>query len=213
MWRVAPGLVCAIIAPPMRPICVVAFVLLATARQTNPLVVFQTEKGNITIEVDAVRAPLTAANFLKYVDGGFYDGGTINRAVRPDNTVRRDVEIQVIQFQIARARQRERFPPVPLERTTVTGLKHVNGAVSMARAGPDTATGSFSIVIGDQPDMDFAGKRNPDGQGFAVFGRVVRGMEVVKAVHLSPTGGPGPYGTESLTPPIAIVKAQRASRE
>jgi peptidyl-prolyl cis-trans isomerase A (cyclophilin A) len=197
----------------MRPICVLAFILLATARQTNPLVVFQTEKGNITIEVDAVRAPLTAANFLKYVDGGFYDGGTINRAVRPDNTVRRDVEIQVIQFQIARARRREQFPPVPLERTTVTGLKHVNGAVSMARAGPDTATGSFSIVIGDQPEMDFAGKRNPDGQGFAVFGRVVRGMEVVKAVHLSPTGGPGPYGTESLTPPIAIVKAQRASRE
>ena len=209
MWRVAPGLVCAIIAPPMRPICVVAFVLLATARQTNPLVVFQTEKGNITIEVDAVRAPLTAANFLKYVDGGFYDGGTINRAVRPDNTVRRDVEIQVIQFQIARARQRERFPPVPLERTTVTGLKHVNGAVSMARSGPDTARGSFSIVIGDQPEMDFGGKRNPDGQGFAVFGRVVKGMDVVQAIQASPTGQRGPYGPETLEPPIAIVKAYR----
>ena len=174
----------------------------------NPVVVFQTAKGNIEIEVDA-RAPLSAANFLKYVDGGFYDGGTINRAVRPDNTVRHDVEIQVIQFQIARERQRDQFPPVPMERTSVTGLKHLDGAVSMARSGPDTARGSFSIVIGDQPEMDFGGKRNPDGQGFAVFGRVVKGMDVVKAIQASPTGPGGPYGPETLNPPIAIVKASR----
>ena len=190
-------------------LCVFLLAASAAAGQTaSPVFVFQTEKGNIEIEVDAAHAPLSAANFLKYVDGGFYDGGTINRAVRPDNTVRHDVEIQVIQFQIARARQREQFPPVPLERTTVTGLKHVNGAVSMARNGPDTATGSFSIVIGDQPEMDFGGKRNADGQGFAVFGRVVSGMDVVKAIQMSPTGR-GAYGTESLTPPIAIVKASR----
>jgi len=176
--------------------------------RANVIVVFETAKGNIEIEVDA-RAPLSAANFLKYVDGGFYDGGTINRAVRPDNTVRHDVEIQVIQFQIARARRGDQFPPVPMERTSVTGLKHVDGAVSMARSGPDTATGSFSIVIGDQPEMDFGGKRNPDGQGFAVFGRVVKGMDVVKAIQASPTGPAGPYGTESLTPPIAIAKASR----
>ena len=175
----------------------------------NTIVIFETGKGNIEIEVDAARAPLTAANFMKYVDGGFYDGGTINRAVRPDNTVRHDVEIQVIQFQTARARQRDEFPPVPLERTNVTGLKHVDGAVSMARNGPDTATGSFSIVIGDQPEMDFGGRRNPDGQGFAVFGRLVKGMDVVKAIQASPTGPRGPYGAESLTPPIAIVKAYR----
>jgi peptidyl-prolyl cis-trans isomerase A (cyclophilin A) len=189
-----------------------AFLLAAwmpTAQPANPVVVFQTDKGNIEIEVDAARAPLSAANFLKYVDGGFYDGGTINRAVRPDNTIRHDVEIQVIQFQIARSKQREQFPPVPLERTNITGLKHTNGAVSMARNGPDTATGSFSIVIGDQPEMDFGGKRNADGQGFAVFGRVIGGMDVVKAIQMSPTGTRGPYGTESLSPPIAIVKASR----
>jgi predicted metalloprotease with PDZ domain/cyclophilin family peptidyl-prolyl cis-trans isomerase len=175
--------------------------------RAKAIVVFETGKGNIEIELDAAHAPLTAANFLKYVDGGFYDGGAINRAVRPDNTVRHDVEIQVIQFQIARGRQQ--FAPVPLERTSVTGLTHVDGAVSMARNGPDTATGSFSIVIGDQPEMDFSGKRNPDGQGFAVFGRVVRGMDVVKAIQASPTGPRGPYGPESLSPPIAIVKAYR----
>ncbi len=177
--------------------------------QPNVVVVFETAKGNIEIDVDAAHAPLSAANFLKYVDGGFYDGGTVNRAVRPDNTVRHDVEIQVIQFQIASARQREQFPPVPMERTNLTGLKHLDGAVSMARSGPDTARGSFSIVIGDQPEMDFGGKRNPDGQGFAVFGRVVKGMEVVKAIQASPTGQRGPYGPETLDPPIAIVKAHR----
>src|SRR5688500_5371435 len=162
------------------------------------LVVFETEKGAIEIAVDAVRAPVTAANFLKYVDGRFYDGGAVNRAVRQDNTVRHDVMIQVIQFQIDPARRREQLAPIPLDRTSVTGLRHLDGAVSMARGGPDTATASFSIVIGNQPEMDFGGKRNADGQGFAVFGRVVRGRDVADAIHASPTGKSGPYGTESL---------------
>jgi peptidyl-prolyl cis-trans isomerase A (cyclophilin A) len=188
---------------------IVACLAAQDAAGQSRIVVFETAKGTIEIEVDIARAPLSAANFLKYVDGKFYDGGTINRAVRPDNTVRHDVEIQVIQFQSDRARRREEFPPVPLERTSVTGLKHLDGAVSMARSGPDTATTSFSIVIGDQPEMDFGGKRNPDGQGFAVFGRVVKGMDVVKAIQASPTGQRGAYGPETLDPPIPIVRAHR----
>jgi N-acyl-D-amino-acid deacylase len=176
------------------------------------IVVFETEMGTIELAVDGAHAPITAANFLRYVDGGLFDGGTVNRAVRPDNTVRHDVEIQVIQFQVDEARSRQELPPIPLERTSVTGLKHVDGAISMARGGPDTATGLFSIVIGDQPEMDFGGRRNPDGQGFAAFGRVVRGMAVVKAIQASPTGTTGPYGTESLSPPITIRKAHRQAR-
>ena len=175
----------------------------------NPVVVFETEKGAIEMEVDRVHAPASTANFLKYVDGGFYDGGVIDRAVRPDNTVRHDVEIQVIQFQINPARRGEQFPPIPLERTSVTGLQHVDGTLSMARGAPDTARGSFSIVIGDQPAMNFGGRRNPDGQGFAAFGRVVRGMDVVKAIQASPTGQRGGFGTESLEPPIRIERAYR----
>jgi peptidyl-prolyl cis-trans isomerase A (cyclophilin A) len=178
-------------------------------RPQNPVVVFETEKGTIELEVDSVHAPATAANFLKYVDGGFYDGGSVNRAVRPDNTIRHDVEIQVIQFQIDPARRREQFPPIPLERTSVTTLEHLDGTISMARNGPDTATASFSIVIGDQPEMDFGGRRNADGQGFAAFGHVVRGMDVIKAIQASPTGPSGPYGTESLSPPIKVLKAYR----
>jgi peptidyl-prolyl cis-trans isomerase A (cyclophilin A) len=185
-------------------------VLLAAVMQAAPapVVVFETEKGKIEIEVDT-RAPVTAANFLKYVEGGFYDGGAVNRAVRANNTIRKDVPIEVIQFQINPARRREQFPPIPMERTSVTGLKHVDGAVSMARSGPDTATASFSIVIGDQPEMDFGGKRNADGQGFAVFGRVVGGKDVVRAIHQSPTGQSGAYSTETLEPPIRIVKAYK----
>jgi peptidyl-prolyl cis-trans isomerase A (cyclophilin A) len=181
------------------------------------IVVFETELGAVTMEIDVARAPVTAANFLKYVDGRFYDGGIVNRSVRPDNTTRKDVEIQVIQFQSDPARRRQMFPPIPLERTSVTGLKHVSGALSMARSRPDSATSSFSIMVGDQPELDFGGKRNADGQGFAVFGRVIAGMDVVKKIHASKTGatGVGPtgarrsYGTETLDPPIRITKATR----
>jgi peptidyl-prolyl cis-trans isomerase A (cyclophilin A) len=196
-------------------VLIAAVAIIAGAAPQTPesrhttIVAFETEKGTIEMEVDGVHAPITAANFLKYVDAGFFNGGIVNRSVRPDNTVRHDVEIQVIQFQIDPARRREQFPPIPLERTSVTGLKHVDGAISMARNGPDTATASFSIVIGNQPEMDFGGRRNPDGQGFAVFGRVVRGMDVVKVIQASPTGQRGAYGTESLDPPIKVVKAFR----
>ena len=181
----------------------------APATPKPVIVVFETELGSITMEIDVARAPITGQNFLKYVDGKFYDGGVVNRAVRPDNTTRHDVEIQVIQFQIDPTRRREQFPPIPMERTSVTGLKHVSGALSMARNGPDSATASFSIPIGDQPEMDFGGKRNADGQGFAVFGRVVAGMDVVKKIQASPTGQRGAYGTETLEPPVKVLKAYR----
>jgi peptidyl-prolyl cis-trans isomerase A (cyclophilin A) len=173
------------------------------------IVIFETELGSITMEIDVARAPVTAANFLKYVDGKFYDGGVVNRSVRPDNTIRKDVEIQVIQFQSDAARNRERFAPIPLERTTATGLRHVDGALSMARGGPDSATSSFSIMVGDQFELDFGGKRNADGQGFAVFGRVTAGMDVVKKIHASKTGPDGAYRTETLDPPIKVIRAYR----
>ena len=188
---------------------VIALLQSQAPAQSPVTVVFETELGNIVVDVDMARAPVSAANFLKYVDGKFYDGGMVNRSVRPDNTTRHDVEIQVIQFQSNRARRSEQFPPIPLERTSVTGLKHVDGALSMARGGPDTATTSFSIMVGDQPELDFGGKRNADGQGFAVFGRVVSGMDVVRKIHGSKTGAQGAYGTETLDPPIAVVRAYR----
>ena len=168
-----------------------------------------TTLGTIEAEIDVARAPITAANFLKYVDAGLFDGGVVNRAVRADNTVRHDVRIEVIQFQTNPARRSEEFAPIPLERTNATGLAHLDGTLSMARSAPDIATGSFSIVIGDQPEMNHGGKRNPDGQGFAAFGRVVRGMDVVRAIQRSPTGQQGAYGTETLEPPIKVLQVIR----
>jgi peptidyl-prolyl cis-trans isomerase A (cyclophilin A) len=173
------------------------------------VVVLQTELGAITVEVDMARAPVTATNFLKYVDGKFYDIGVANRSVRPDNTTRKDIPIQVVQFQSDPARRRDLFPPIPLERTSVTGLKHTDGALSMARSGPDTAQTSFFIAVGDQPSLDFGGARNADGQGFAVFGRVIEGMDVVRKIHASKTGTTGAYGTETLDPAIKIQSASR----
>jgi peptidyl-prolyl cis-trans isomerase A (cyclophilin A) len=198
----------------------VAFTLVAgaalAAQTTVPArvvpVIFETALGRITLEVDAGHVPITAANFLRYVDGHFYDGGFVDRAVRPDNTTRHDVEIQVIQFQINPARQRETFPAIPLERTSLTGLTHVDGAISMARGGADSATASFFIAIGDQHELDFGGKRNADGQGFAAFGRVVDGMDVVRKIQQAPTqpaGGQGAFGTETLSPTIAVTRAYR----
>src|SRR5687767_8581301 len=122
----------------VRAILLAAVMVAAPAAQPpagSRVVVFDTDKGAIEIEVDTDHAPLTAANFLRYVDGGFYDGGVVNRAVRADNAVRRDVPIEVIQFQIDPARRRQQFAPIPLERTSVTGLKHLDGTVSMARGG------------------------------------------------------------------------------
>jgi peptidyl-prolyl cis-trans isomerase A (cyclophilin A) len=179
---------------------VVAAVAASTAA-VNPRVLIRTEKGDIIVEVDTVRAPVTSANFLRYVDAGLYDGSTFHRTVtmanQPDNAVR----IEVIQGgQLPGARE---FPPIAHETTAVIGLRHVDGALSMARDKPGTATSSFFICVNDQPELDFGGKRNPDGQGFAAFGRVVQGMDVVRAIQALPARG------QQLSPPVKIITVRR----
>jgi peptidyl-prolyl cis-trans isomerase A (cyclophilin A) len=184
---------------------------LAQAPARPVTVILETELGRITLEVDVAHAPVTSANFLRYVDGSFYDGGQFIRAVRQDNTVRHDIEIHGIQAGSNPARDKELFAPIPLERTTVTGLKHLDGTISMARGEPNSATSSFWIAIGDQLSLDFGGKRNPDGQGFATFGRVIGGMDVVKKIQAAHTGSEGDFRTETLQPAIRILRAHRAT--
>ena len=163
----------------------------------------ETTLGAIEVEVDAARAPVTAANFLRYVERGAYDGGRFHRTVRAGNQPNNKVLIDVIQAgPNPTTLLRPEPPAIPLERTSVTGLRHVDGALSMARDGPDTATSDFFICVGDQPELDFGGRRNPDGQGFAVFGRVVKGMDVVRRIHAAPADG------QSLTPPVEVRKAR-----
>lgn len=166
-------------------------------------VVIETEAGEIEAEIDTVRAPITAANFLKYVDGGLFDGGRFFRTVRPENQVDKPVKIAVIQAAGSRDKRAQFFPPIPLERTSVTGLSHKDGTLSMARSTPDTARDSFSICVGDQPSLDFGGARQPDGQGFAAFGQVVRGMDIVRKIQLGAAEG------ETLTPAVTILRITR----
>jgi cyclophilin family peptidyl-prolyl cis-trans isomerase len=120
--------------------------------QTRMLrVLIETELGNIEVEVDAVHAPITTANFLKYVDGGLYNGGQFHRTVKPFNQPDNKVKIEVVQAGINPTRKNEGFPAIPLERTSVTGLSHKHGTISMARGNPDSAASDFFICIGDQP--------------------------------------------------------------
>ncbi len=168
-------------------------------------VVLQTEKGEIELELDEARAPTTVRNFLAYVDAGLYEGGVFHRTVKlkPDNQPNNTVKIEVIQGGINPARQSEERAPIALERTSVTGLKHKDGTISMARDTPDSARSDFFICIGDQPELDQGGKRNPDGQGFGAFGRVVKGMDVVRAIQQAPAEG------QRLAPAIKILRASR----
>ena len=171
----------------------------------------QTELGDIVVEVDQAKAPNTAANFLKYVDAGHYDGGTWHRTVKMDNQPESTVKIEVIQANVSADKAKSGFPPIALERTNVTGLLHKDGAISMARGMPDSATSGWFICINDQPSLDFGGARNPDGQGFAAFGRVVSGMDVVRKIQMAPSSADRKTNTEAqrLTPPIKIIKVAR----
>ncbi len=118
---------------------------------------------------------------------------------QPDN----DVLIEVIQGGIDPARRDDRFDAIPLERTNATGLRHLDGTISVARTGPDTGSSEFFICIGDQPELDFGGARNLDGQGFAAFGWVVEGMDVVRRIQGQPAEG------QQLRPPVAIAGVRR----
>ncbi len=186
------------------PLLILAATGFAPGPDPDPVrVVVETEMGTFELDIDVDRAPVTAANFLRYVDGGQYDGGTFFRTVHAANQPNDSIRIAVVQGGRNPDSGDDAFPPIPLERTSETGILHTDGAVSMARGGPDTATHSFFICIGDQPSLDFGGMRNPDGQGFAAFGTVVEGMDVVRAIHTAP------YEAQQLTPPVEIVRVYR----
>jgi peptidyl-prolyl cis-trans isomerase A (cyclophilin A) len=198
----------------IRAVAILAAILLAAPRPAGSgaaqsdtgaaRVVVQTELGDIEIEVDTAHAPGTAANFLKYVDLKHYDGGTFHRTVKMSNQPDNQIKIDVIQAGVNPDRAKEGFPPIALERTNKTGLLHKDGAVSMARSTADSATSGFFICINDQPSLDFGGLRNADGQGFAAFGRVVRGMDVVRRIQQAPN-----TDAQRLTPPIKIIAVTR----
>ena len=170
--------------------------------EKNETVVIRTEFGEIYVLIDLEKAPVTCNNFLKYVDAGLFDSTCFYRIVRMDNQPQNPVKIEVIQG--GRYENEDKgFPPISHETTRATGLNHKDGTISMARNEPGTATSEFFICVGDQPELDFGGKRNPDGQGFAAFAKVIKGMDVVRRIHS--LKAPSQY----LEKPVLIVGISR----
>lgn len=150
--------------------------------QTNTInCEIKTTQGSIFIELYPDKAPITVANFMNYVDKDIYTNSSFFRVTTPINEADREIKIEVIQG--GYNDESVDLTPIVLETTAQTGIKHLDGTLSMARDEPNSATNSFFICIGAQPSLDFGGKRNPDGQGFAAFGKVTKGMDVVLAIQ------------------------------
>ncbi|MBN2807379.1 MAG: peptidylprolyl isomerase [Prolixibacteraceae bacterium] len=150
------------------------------------LVMFYTSQGNIQMELYPDKAPATTANFLHYTKQKIYDGSLFYRTVNAQNQASNPVKIAVIQGGLFEREAELHFPAIHHENTKTTGIQHENGTISMARADTGTVTSEFFICIGNQPELDYGGKRNPDLQGFAAFGKVTQGMELVKTIHQLP---------------------------
>ncbi len=177
-----------------------------THNEINQRVIIETSLGAITVEVDQKNAPITAMNFLRYVDEERYKSASFYRVVRIDNQPQNDVKIEVIQGGIGFVESDLRLDPIAHETTEATGILHKNGTLSMARARPGTASSEFFICIGDQPELDFSGRRNPDGQGFAAFGYVVDGMDVVKAIQAQTDND------QMLVEPVEIMGIRKSNK-
>jgi peptidyl-prolyl cis-trans isomerase A (cyclophilin A) len=171
----------------------------AGQQKQNPVVMIRTGYGDIKAELYVDKAPVTAGNFLLYVKEGRYQDAVFYRVVRADNQPNDKVKIAVVQGGLYDDNHPAKLPPIRHETTKETGVLHKDGTLSMARWQPGTADSEFSICVGDQPELDFGGKRNPDGQGFAAFGRVIEGMDVVRKIHQMPAEG------QTLKPFVKIL--------
>jgi peptidyl-prolyl cis-trans isomerase A (cyclophilin A) len=185
--------------------CLVFLALLSlnlfSQKKVNCLI--STDYGTIGVELYPEQAPVTVANFLRYVDQNLYNRTSFYRVCTPENEKDRKVKIEVIQG--GDVEESKQLKPIRIETTQQTGLKHHDGSLSMARDSPNSATSSFFICIGNQPELDFAGKRNPDGQGFAVFGKVTKGMGVVRKIQKQENKG------QYLIKPVQIVSIKRSN--
>lgn len=181
---------------------VLLFTITNGSAQKKEICIIKTTLGEITVELYPKKAPITIANFLKYVDAHLYDNTTFFRSVTLNNQPKDSVKIEVIQG--GEVDSTKVLKAIPLERTSKTGLRHKNGTISMARDTPDSATCSFFICINDQPSLDFGGKRNKDEQGFAAFGKVIKGMDVVKKIQQL-----HPEQDQYFKPPVLILSIIR----
>ena len=202
--------------PSLRPLAVALLVLAAApgmaakpAAPTTVKVDMVTSDGTIVIALETKKAPITSANFLRYVDRKYFDNITFYRAARAKGAPR----IGFIQGGINGDATRW-MPPIPHEPTTKTGLHHGDGTISMARTEPGTAAGEFILIVGDASYLDAHPKAKGDNAGFAAFGHVVKGMDVVKKILASPTwpkAGSGAFKGQMIKQPVRIISVRRVS--
>ncbi|WP_321516566.1 peptidylprolyl isomerase [Marinifilum fragile] len=165
-------------------IIIIAFVLTVFAcNSQNPTVTISTDLGEIELEIFENKAPITAKHFMQNVDKNVFNDACFYRVVRLDNQPNNDIKIEVIQGGLFHDSIVDKLPTIKHETTKETGILHTDGVISMSRLEPGSASTEFFICIGNQPELDFSGMRNPDGQGFAAFGKVTKGMDVVKKIQ------------------------------
>jgi peptidyl-prolyl cis-trans isomerase A (cyclophilin A) len=171
----------------------------------NPHIIIETEAGDIEIELYPDKAPATAASFLSYIDAGYYKHSSFYRVLTDDNQPSNAPKANLIQGGIWKTNYKKAtsLPGIPHEPTNKTTILHKDGIISLARLAPGTATTEFFICIGDQPGFDYGGENNPDGQGYAAFGRVVKGMEIAKRIYNRQS-----Y-EQSFDPPVSIINIIR----
>lgn len=173
--------------------------------ENNPHIIIETKFGKIEAELYPQQAPKTVGIFLSYVDSGMYKNCTFYRILNNENQPSDAYKAELIQGGIWRTKykQARTYAGIPHETTAQTGILHKDGTLSMARLEPGTATTEFFICIGDQSGLDFGGENNPDGQGYAAFGKVVKGMDVVRRIQHQPDVD------QSLHPPVSIYNIIR----
>lgn len=171
----------------------------------NPHVLIETISGDIEVELFPDQAPKSVAAFLSYVDSGYYKNTNFYRVLSDNNQPSDAYRSKLIQGGLWKSKYKlsASLPGIPHETTQQTKLTHTDGTVSLARMAPGTATTEFFICVGDQHGFDYGGSNNPDGQGYAAFGRVVKGMKVVQEIYGAPEDD------QSFTPPVEIFNIKR----
>jgi len=182
-----------------------ATVACTSSKNENPHVAIETKFGDIEVELYPKQAPKTVAAFLSYIDSGYYKNAAFYRVLRADEQPTNANKSELIQGGIWQSNSKKAItlPGIPHETTQQSGILHTDGTISLARTTPGTASSEFFICVGDQPAYDYGGSANPDGQGFAAFGKVIKGMDVVKQIHEQPDN------QTSFTPPLAISNIVR----
>jgi peptidyl-prolyl cis-trans isomerase A (cyclophilin A) len=179
-----------------------AFTACQAPHPGHPQVEIKTSLGSVLAELYPDKAPKTVAAFLNYVDSGFYKNGSFYRVLTDENQPSNAPKSELIQGGIWKSNYKKLagLPGIPHESTRMTGILHKNGVLSMARREPGTATTEFFICLGDQPGFDFGGENNPDGQGYAAFGKVIKGMDIVWKIYQQTENN------QSFDPPVPILR-------